>query len=196
MGDRKGVHIELAGDWKRFRLVVLGFKGNLRKSIRNAHNQVGHILVAEIKRRITRGQYAKNTPLTQFIKEHSKPKAISSNSLMFSDTLRKAITHEVEGIFGLAVGVERKSSGGANVAEILHDGATFTLTPKAIRNFSFIIQKLQKESGATIPKSASTTPGVVRIKGRPFIEDVFNDPAIMKRVQDQYLKVLKKAVGE
>ena len=198
------------GAWDKFKMIMKGAKFDklLHENVRRANTYLCLYIVKQIRREIQGGGYEKNAELTTLLKGSTKPLVGPGDAELF-----KAITKEIVNDFSAFVGVLRseKSASGedlVNIAEVVHEGSTITVT-EAMRGMFIAMaaasrgdmpeSKLEgralelynqlKGRGEIYPLKADTT--AITIPARPFVRKVFEDPEVMKRVQDTWAHAMK-----
>lgn len=177
-------------------------KALLQKAIDRAYKRLGLILTARMRRKIRGGVPPANRPMTVALKGSSKPLADSGR-------LFKSITWKVEGTGiekSLRVGVIKTSDEGANVAKIVHNGATIVVTPKMAKLFSVISSATmgrpvslygraeamaRRAKGPVYPMRVGTT---ITIPPRPFALMTLKDPKTPADVRRIFLEELSKGI--
>jgi len=162
------------------------FDARLKGNIKRATTRIGLDAERQIKEDITGGKFDKNSPITTAIKGSSRP-------LVDTGELFKAINSQVLAWDEVVVGVLRskkvtgkdgKADDLLNIAAVLHEGATITVTQK-MRNFFAAMAR--KHPGKYRPLRASTK--AIIIPRRPFLES-----AVTKAQQDRYRSMWEQAI--
>lgn len=210
----KPAEFRLVGDWRKFARAIdpdrLGpaLEANLKKAtIVNAM-----YVIAEIRRRIKRRAYERNSALTVLIKRSSAP-------LVDDGDMFNAFTYQVINPTTVFVGIlrtSRDSSGQnlANVAELLHEGGAVQVT-EAMRNmFSLLASVASGErskgelTGRAADLAARLKDRIKQIKPlkestkalvippRPFFRAVFKDPKVLKKVRKTWEKAVQDTLKE
>lgn len=172
------------GQWEKWQRLLnpARFKAALVREIGMAMRANVVMIRTEIVDRIDAGVYAANSLLTVALKGSSLP-------LVDKGDLRRTIQGKVVswnlGVVGLLRMGEK-----ANIAAILHEGATIKVTNKMRGWF-----RAQTASGAGVkPLKASTK--TIRVPGRPFIKEVIELPAITTGVQLNYREGVQSALRD
>ena len=178
-------------------------KALLERAVSRAYKRLGLILTARMRRKIRGGVPPANRPMTVALKGSSKPLADSGR-------LFKSITWRMEGSGierTLRVGVIKTSDEGANVAEIVHNGATVVVTPKMAMLFSVVSsatmgrpvslygraeEMARRAKGPVYPMRVGTT---ITIPPRPFALMTLKDPKTPADVRRIFLEELSKGIG-
>jgi len=170
------------GEWERWQRLLnpQRFKAALVRELGRAMSANVVLVRTEIVDRIDAGAYAANAPLTILLKGSGLP-------LVDKGDLRRSIQGKViswnEGVVGLLRTGEK-----ANIAAILHEGASIKVTPK-MRGW-FV--------GQTGKGVKPLNPGTkeIRIPGRPFIKEVIELPAVITAVQLNYRNGVQAALKD
>lgn len=166
-----------------------------KKYLPKTHDYVGtNIFQPAAVKKITRERpFAPNAALTIAIKKSSTP-------LVDNGDLVGSIGHEVvDGGMTLRMGVSSpKTKSGRYLYEILHNGATITVTP-AVR--AAVFAKLRNAVGDSAFKAMRTNlkgPGarVWHIPARPFLTDLFEDKAWLAEAIQPYKELVRLVMLE
>ena len=103
---------------------------DLPKHVKEANQILGIWLVDQIRRGIRERQFDSNAPLTKILKNSDLP-------LVDHGDLLGSTAYEHRGPFILDVGVLKRESE-ANVAAILHEGATISVTDRMRKFFRYL----------------------------------------------------------
>lgn len=177
--------VEFSQDWELWEMKIdpKKFTKAFEKRVKKATVDNCLYLVRKIKERIlTTRSYAKNAPLTIMLKGSDRP-------LVDHGDMVKFISHELIDSFSAFVGA-RKSKKGVNIAEMLHEGGVYKMTPEQRQFIAIAIgiaMKKRGTEGKAVPESKH--PGYVVIPSRPFIREV----VWQKRVQTRIINRWKKA---
>lgn len=151
----------------------------LAKNVKNANQLLGTWMVDEIRRGIREKRYVSNSPLTKILKNSDMP-------LVDHGDLLGSAAYDHKGPWAFEVGVVKKSGKGANVAMILHEGATISVTDQMRAYFRWLAHHTK---GQVKPLSSRTTTIVIRPS--PYLRDaVFSRRALLK-VQEEWMKAIK-----
>jgi hypothetical protein len=159
-------------------LALPKFRRRFKKQVRKATRKNGLIAEGAIKQQIASGDGMKpNSPLTEALKGSSRP-------LVDTGELQKSITHKLTAFDEVIIGVLRrvqkrnpktgKVDNLQDIAAILHNGATISVTP-AMRRLFFA---LSNEIPEVKPLSPKTT--VIVIPARPFLLAAFSPKFVAK----------------
>jgi len=195
------IDFKLDKGWKRMAKAVdkKKFQARVRQHVALETRRNGQRGAKAIRQSIKRGDFAANAALTKAIKGSSKP--LVDNSDLF-----KAVTFKVGSWDEAFVGVLRTDDS-FNIAEMLHEGGEIKVTAK-MRGLFYVLWLVSQGADPSIlsgrarelwermprdwkPLKASTT--VIRIPKRPFITNIFNDPAFIKVVHEGWEKAVKRA---
>jgi hypothetical protein len=188
---KTGLSIKLGPGWKEWHKWAAAFEGNLHQAALRGTKLACQYVMAEIIMRIKEGKYAKNSPLTTLLKKHE---GYGDIPLVRTGGLIRSITTDVVHAYMGQVGLLKKGKGKdgtdyANIGELLHNGGTFGVTQSMrlafIRRFGHVLGPSKPGSGK----------GYVRIKPRPFIKDVFEDPIVLAKVELIYNTAIKAVLG-
>lgn len=180
---REGLSFKLSGDWDKWRQWVNAFDGNLSKASERAVKKSLQFALKEIDGRIRGGKYDKLAALTRLDR---RQQGFSSTPLLRTGGLIRSINTEVLDSFTGSVGLLKSSKGGANLGELLHDGATIPITQAMRRAFARKFGKL---------KARSTGKTVIRIPPRRFIQNVFEDSSFSRDIEAIFRKELADQLG-
>lgn len=156
------------------------FMGELKKQVRKQNKILGISFEEKVRREIKGGKFAKNSRLTELLKGSSKP-------LIADGDLWASISSDVYRYLELRVGVVRRDPRtGANIALILHEGATIKVTPKMRAWF----RRRHVETGGLVkPLKASTHE--IRIPPRPFFkQSLIDDKSVGVELQQRWGKAV------
>lgn len=173
---------------------ISGIPKELRAELIQAHNRVGQLYVARTRQRILRDKpFVKNSPVTVAMKGSSTP-------LVDDGDLVGSIAFRVEGFSRVVLGVRSpRTNSGRFLYEILHNGATITVTPSMRRA---VMAKLSKRLGPARMRAFSQQwfrgPAKIVwiIPGRPFITDTLNAPEFRRAALNIYARALESAIQE
>lgn len=165
------------------------FRSRLRREIKKATAKNGLIAEGAVKENINKGNFAANQPLTTALKGSSRP-------LVDSGDLVKAITNRPF-TFQVVIGVLRKVAKRnkltgkidniQDIAAILHNGITISVTPKMRRLFF----ALADENPKIKPLNPKTK--VIVIPARPFMEAAVA-PTMLKIYQLNWEEAVQRAL--
>jgi len=177
-------NLTFKGDIKELKKFLKGrsFKVMLDREIRKATIENGLIMQAEIRKRIREKKYLANAKVTLLGKKSQIP-------LINSGQLHNAIRNELLNSFKARVGIAPGSI--AEIAKILQEGYTLKIT-KETRAAIFGRIKANKKSIDTLPSKKSK--GVIRVKGRPFLDSVFRDKDLQDEINNNWDVAVKKAI--
>ena len=153
---------------------------DLGKHVKEANQRLGTWMVDEIRRGIREKRYQSNSPLTKILKNSDMP-------LVDHGDLLGSASYELQGLWDFEVGVVKQGGSGANVAMILHEGATISVTDQMRAYFRWLAYHTK---GQVKPLSSKTTTIVIR--PRPYLRDaVFSRKALLK-VQEEWMGAIKR----
>lgn len=175
----------------------------LKKHYKIAAMRVGMGATAMMRKKVQGGIAPGNSGMTKEMKGSSKP-------LVDSGRLMKAFTYKIQGDYSniIHVGVMRTHAS-ANVARIIHQGASVTVTKKMSILFKVLnaytrgkkavltserAQILASQSKGIIPALREGT--VLNIPPRPFAAELMADPKLKVFVENQYKLALKRTFEE
>ena len=86
----------------------------------------------------------------------------------------------------------------ANIGKALHDGTTIKITDAMRRAFARRMGAIEAATGTRFrrPAGGGSGKGFIRIPGRPFIKDVFEDKDVVARIEQIYLEAIEKEVKQ
>lgn len=199
--------------WKQLQAMLdpAKFSERLHKNVRRATQFNGMLVQREVRERVYKVGYHANAPLTIIIKGSSKP-LVDDNELM------RAVTSRVIDDFNVFVGVLRSAKGSDgelfNLAVLLHEGGNIPVTTRMRNMFMLLwfatkagatakdIAKLEGRAleiykdlngrGTIYPLKATTDH--ITIPPRPYLKTVFEDPDVLKKVQDNWRKAVENAL--
>ena len=171
------------GDWELWlRLLTSArFKSKLMTEIRRAMVANAEAVRGAIIKRIDSKAFAPNAPFTVALKGSSTP-------LVDKGDLRRSIRSKIISWKEAFVGVLR-SGGGANVAELLHEGGAIKVTPKMRAWFAWKASELGMK-----PLAPSTT--TIKISGRPFIRVVIENPIFEFVMIENFSRAVEAALND
>lgn len=191
-----------------FTTFLAAMEGKLGKVSEKAMKKAVLMTMGEIQQRIKDGRYRKLSPLTQTLKSME---GYSNTPLIRTGALMRAITRDVIGPYTGVVGINKNAKGKrgrdpvtgrftaaeiSNIAITLHEGARIRITDKMKRGFMRRMKMAAKKSGgASMLRRRGSSKGIMRIPPRPFIKDVFNDAAFVRKVEDLFWKDLYAELG-
>jgi len=155
--------IILKGDWKKLESKLGVQTKQIERIVSRALKRAGYEYRAEVRRRIKEAEYEPNSPLTVLLKKSSIP-------LVEHGDLLQSISVGLEKWNEVVVGVLRTHEK-ANVAAILHSGATIRVTKKMRTYFATVLK-------VTPPKVGR----VLRIPARPFLTKPLEEPEVKEAV--------------
>ena len=182
--------LKLGPGWRTMRAMLrpARFSAALNTNLRQANALIGAKVAGIAKKRISSGSggYAKNRPLTAWIKGSARPLADNGDLL-------GRIRYEVIGPWSVEVGVMRWSKM-ANVAAILHEGAKIRVTSKMRAMFfalwlksigaGVVLRGRAKELWGQRPESGwrplAASTSQIFIPPRPFMDFVLTDPSVIQ----------------
>lgn len=166
------------------------FERRLQKHVKAATMLNALLAEGEIKTDISANRFKKNAARTIAIKRSSKPLAGVTGEL-FKSVIGRAVAWDTALIGVLkSKKVKNKQTGKVDdilqIAAILHDGATITVTDR-MRRYFFLLAS--KKGSRTMPLRASTK--VIVIPPRPFLRGVTK-----KRLVKKYKANWQRAIGK
>jgi hypothetical protein len=201
----------LSGKWDQLRVAFdpAKFAARGRALVRIATEQNGMFVAGRMKRLIRQGGFEPNAALTTVIKRSTKP-------LFDHGQLIQAITHQTVNYSTVFVGVLKSSRSKrgeplVNIIPGLHDGTTITITRKMRSLFWFLwlvtSGKMKEEKlrgrareiyerigNKRIIKPLSPASTAIRIPGRPFMKQAFEDPKTILLVRRQWVRAISRAM--
>jgi len=185
------------------------FSGAIATNIDRATVANAMLAAAEIRRRIRGKRYTPNAALTTLIKGSSTP--LVDEALLF-----QAVTHQrIDGKTAFAGVIRRaRGKGGdlADIATMLHEGASLPVTPAMRGLFYVLAQATQgkrdpatltgraaeifaqlKGKGPIYPLKPGTT--VIVIPPRPFLREVFEDKGLLAKMKTNWARASGEAVA-
>lgn len=181
---KNNFNIKFGGDVKELKKFLSrgNFKNVLAKEVEKATIKNGLIMQAEIRKRIREKRYMANAKVTLMGKKSQTP-------LINTGQLHNAIRYELINSFKARVGIPPGSI--AKIAKILHEGYTLKITDKT-RAAIFGRIKSNNKSINTLPSIKSK--GIIKVKGRPFLEAVFTDKKMIKEVNKNWDFAVERAI--
>lgn len=177
-------NIKYTGDIKELKkfLSRRNFKNILNREVEKATIKNGLIMQAEIRKRIREKRYMANAKVTLMGKKSQTP-------LINTGLLHNSIRYELINSFKARVGIAPGPV--AKIAKILHEGYTLRITDKT-RAAIFGRIRSNNKSVNVLPSVKSKN--VIRMKGRPFLESVYNDRSLIKELNKNWDMAVKKAI--
>ena len=180
----------------------LAMQGELAATIEAGTKLAAEYLIKEIITRIRDGRYEKLSPLTLLLKRFD---GYGEIPLIRTGALIRSINKEMKAYNTAQVGLllQRKKSGRnggpdsfENIGKILHDGAVIKVTEKMRIAFARRLAAIERKAGVTLNQDRpGSGAGVIRIKPRPFIKDVFEDPKVIAEVEKIFTETFQKKLG-
>ena len=185
------------------------FKDRLAEELETAHRQAGELFVRKARLNVARkaGRFAPNAPLTKALKGSDVPLVDRGSAGLLG-----AITYNVVGPERVEFGAHSpKTKKGRLVYEILHNGATLKVTPKALR---YLHAKLRERANSPLGRGASekrqhrgwiddALAGLRASRGgtakrwiippRPFLAKVYDDPSWIEAIEERYAAAVERA---
>jgi len=129
--------VRLKGEWEKLQRQLSddGFRTKVTAEMKRATRTNAAIVRREVKESLRGGSYAANAVLTRFIKGSSRP-------LVDTGQLFKAIAFRSTSPFRAEIGV-LKGHHSANIALIVHEGATIPVTP-AMRGMFALLEDVSE----------------------------------------------------
>lgn len=201
------IRFDMNSGWQKMSKAIdpAKFGAIMNRNVAKATQANARLMVKAIRAGMKSGRYEANAPLTIIIKHSAKP-------LIDSGELWRSVTHKVIDPYSVFVGVLRaaKSSDGrslANIAEFLHEGGAITVTDKMRAMF----EMLYKVSIGRLPESVldgkalemytaargeiiypiGDATQVIRVKGRPYISDQFENGALLTTFQKNWQEAVE-----
>ena len=176
MPERLAEIILKGADWKRLENKLgVSSQQKIERLVSRALKRAGYEYRAEVRRRIKKAEYEENSSLTTLLKGSSLP-LVNHGDLLQSISVSQERWNEV------VVGVLRTHEK-ANVAAILHSGATIRVTKKMRTYFATILK-------VTPPKVGR----VLRIPARPFLTKPLEDSGVKSAIMDVIDSALKRSL--
>ena len=201
MAQAPKIKIQFNG-FDEFQLYLAAMHGELGRISERAMKKATLMAMTEITDRIRGGRYKKLSPLTAFLKNLE---GYSSTPLIRRGALLRSITREVVTPYKGVVGVNknatwRKKGGGTvdlgSIALGLHEGMRIRITEKMRIAFIRKMGALRaKAGGASMLSRRGSKKNIIRIPPRPFIKEVFDDPAFIVKVEDIFWAEMTKGLG-
>lgn len=179
--------IKFAGDTKDLQKFINPKKGlpkALEKHIRKATIKNSLILVARIRQNIRGRKFEENAKVTNLIKGNKAP-------LINKGDLHNAISRQMVDSYTAKVGLLDGQF--AQIAKVLHEGATLRITPKMR---AAIFGKLREAGKLDKLDNDKKSTGFMRIKPRPFLSVVFESKEVQKEMNDNWEAAVKAAIKE
>lgn len=195
--------VKKIGAWKRLRAMLTPsiLNKKLKREVRVATGVNAQFVMAQVQKGIQSGVDPANRPLTMMVKQAGKP-------LVDTAALFNAITFRMMNYKTAFVGVLRTNDA-ANVAEAVHEGVTFKVSAAMRMLFRYLywasvtgdpskltgraVELWNLHPGGWYPLKASTDK--IKVPARPFLRKVFNDPAVLDFVAEQWRQAVLRAAG-
>jgi len=174
----------------RFSRFLKTFSPQLQKEIGKATLKNALTLQTLVRQGIASRKFIKNSDLTILLKGKNMP-------LVDTKEMINAIEINQKTPFTARVGFltdSETSHGGPmiNVARLLHDGGTITMTPRMRR---FLFAKAKERGGGKRTKiKFKSSSGLIRIPPRPFMNIVFHDPAVQALMNKNWEMAVNGAI--
>jgi len=180
--------ITKVGQWKLYMKLMSSarFANKLKSEVKKATTANTLLVRTEIITRIDQGKYEPNRPITIAMKGSSLP-------LVDRGDLRRSIrTRQIDwssGFVGVLAATKLRGKAMANIGEMLHEGFTIKITPKMRTWF-----KYKAKEYVFSPINPSTS--ALRVRGRPFIKQPFEDPKIQTDCEDNWRMAVDAAFND
>lgn len=197
MAKKSGLTIQLGGDLAKWQKWALAFDGNLKKANERALRKAALYALSEIHNRIKSGRYEKLAPLTLLMRQLE---GYGNTPLVRRGRLLRALTQDVvsqtEAHVGLTLNAFKDRKGNiSNIGELLHNGGYIKVTDAMRRAFARKLGRLASKKGVSLVPRRGSSKGRIRIKPRPYIGSVFEDQAVLKRIEEIYYEALSREAG-
>ena len=165
------------------------FNDRLEREVAKATVLNGRIAAKKIRDEIKKGAYEENADLTKILKAPKTKPLIGKDGALWA-----AIGHEVVDSWSTFVGVIKSVKGRSeeeliDIAEVLHDGQTITVTQQ-MRDF---FKMLTIKTGGAVKPLKPSTEAIV-IPARPFLENALKDPQLAKVINDNWQIAVSNAL--
>lgn len=196
---------KLTGDWKKLEALLKNATPAVEREVKRATKFNALMLQRAVRENIQSGNQVANSRFTILLKKSRKP-------LVDSGELFKAISNIVTSPYHAEVGV-LKTSGNANYAVAVHEGALIPVTAKMRAMFHALAdysdgrmdlgelgaraQEIAKriKPGAGRFHALSPSTAFIRVPGRPFLREVFEDEVIQRKALDNWLNAVAYAIA-
>lgn len=200
--------------WDKFHkaLSPARFRAVIRMGMRVGIRRGAIYLAKQMKSAIKRRSYVANRVLTIALKGHGLPLVgvgldrppVGQQPNYGGLGLRDQITYHMINHAEVHIGTSRRSGGGHNLAEILHDGITIRITPKMGIMLATLAEHARQATGISPGRmaedvvraerkryhrqfgigSSTSGGGYLRIPARPYLTSVFGAERHQKKVAD------------
>lgn len=176
------VKLELKG-FGRVRRILNPVKFNryLKKNVKRVNRGTLSPIMEQLLTKSINEEKLRNHPLTVAIKGRDEP-------LVESGFMRDSVGSRHFSAWGFDTGVERTGRKGANVALIVHNGATIKVTEKIRKYFKFLA------SIHPNVKPISKDKTQIVIKPRPFMTRAFNNKFTGNICVNEWLQAVRKTI--
>jgi hypothetical protein len=173
------------------KIMTKAAEDEISAAVKLGTRRASQYVLKEIITRIKKGKYGPLSEWTRVLKEidgYSEAALVRKGSLLRA--LSVSVKSEVEGEIGLLL---QKIGDGKNVniGKVLHDGATIKMTPALKQAFARKVAAIRrKRPDVALPESKGAS--VIRIRARPFIKDVFEDPEVIAKIENIYIQTFNE----
>jgi hypothetical protein len=199
--------VRLTGDWKKLERQLSSevFREKISTEMRRATRTNAFMVRREVRLNLRDGNHARNAPLTTFIKGSTRPLIGPGPGAQ----LFQSIHFRSQSPFRAEIGV-LKGDTNANIAIIVHEGATIPVTP-AMRGMFAALQDAsegRREPGTLRGrardlygrrpkgwKALKPTTVAIRIPARPFIRQVVEREDLNRAVGRNWLAAAAAAIA-
>lgn len=206
---RGGLRISIGPEIDEWKKWVLAFDGELKIGAEKGTKKAVQFVIAEIQNRIRAGRYRKLSPLTRMMRTLE---GYSTTPLLRRGALVRSITGDVETAWKASVGLlstfgsqrgrdpttgkfKKGEQRESNLGRLLHDGGLIKVTDKMRQAFARRMKRAALKNNASLLPPQKKGKGYIKIPPRPFIKDVFDDPAVMKKIEEIYYQEIGKQAG-
>lgn len=189
--------------WKKYERAheVRRFQRKLQKHKKRAFDEIARTIVREVVH--ASGSFTPNAPLTLLLKNGQKP-LVDTGKKLFKAVSTKTISKDK-----LFIGFSKNSKFYPR-AKLIHDGGTIRVTQK-MRNMFYalwLVSKGRMDSSQLSGRAAelwrmnqewyplNETTKAIRIPGRPFMEEVFKDPKVIRKARAEFIRAINQTLRE
>ncbi len=206
-----GEGIVFDAGWLRYRgaLNYASYTPLFRRFVGQATARNGKLAERQVRREIRAGVPPPNRPLTAAIKGGSKPLTGTPGADLFNSITSTSPSWDVA-----IVGAKRMGRGGANIAEIVHNGRTIPVTDRMRAMFLVLawnsarlragrpllnmsnraFELWQMSRNKDFHRLKASTRAIV-IPPRPYLRYAFQDPGLRRSVEGNWREAVNRALA-
>lgn len=202
--NTKGFRFQMDKGWDKYGNAtdVRRFKRVLNRHKKKAFDAIARDMINDIIR--GSNNFAPNAPLTLLLKRGNKPLVGGGKS-----GIQKSITTKSISQNELFIGFSKNSKFYPK-AKLIHDGGSIKVTHKMRMLFwaLFLVSKGEKAPSSLSKRGKelwklnqewfplNNNTNVIKIPGRPFIEEVFKDKRVVEKARKRFIKAINRTLRD